>query len=95
MNRRNFLQILAASGAFAATFDVEKLLWVPKPMIVVPELPKLYVPGNMWLERDGDLVGMVDRYGAIRYYASQYEVDKALAELYKSYTELENAMRWR
>lgn len=39
------------SSAAAATLDIEKMLWVPRPMIVVPELPSIagrvyHVPGN-------------------------------------------------
>lgn len=39
MDRRSFLKFMLATP-LAAQFDVEKMLWVPKPMIVVPELPK-------------------------------------------------------
>lgn len=38
IDRRSFLRLLLASAA-ASTLDVEKLLWVPKPMIVVPGIP--------------------------------------------------------
>jgi len=40
MNRRGFLKFLL-STPLAATIDYEQLLWVPKPMIVVPGPPKL------------------------------------------------------
>lgn len=36
MNRRDFLKFLLAAPV-AAELDIEKLLYVPKPMIVVPE----------------------------------------------------------
>lgn len=42
MRRREFLKRLlggAAGVAIAATVDVDKILWEPKPMIVVPEMP--------------------------------------------------------
>lgn len=42
MNRRDFVRRLVAGlagTAVAAEMDLERLLWVPKPMIVVPELP--------------------------------------------------------
>ena len=35
MNRRDLLRLLLATP-IAATLDVEKLLWVPKPIITVP-----------------------------------------------------------
>lgn len=37
-DRRSFLRSLLALP-LAAELDLEKLLWVPKPMIVVPRLP--------------------------------------------------------
>lgn len=36
MNRRDFLRILLSS-AIAEAVDVEQLLWVPKPIVTVPE----------------------------------------------------------
>lgn len=38
IDRRSFLRLLLSSAA-ASTMDVEKLLWVPRPMIVVPAFP--------------------------------------------------------
>jgi hypothetical protein len=41
VDRRDFLKRLlgtAAGVALASTYDLEKLLWVPKPMITVPAL---------------------------------------------------------
>lgn len=35
MNRRDFLRIMLASAG-AATYDYEKLLWIPQPFITVP-----------------------------------------------------------
>ncbi len=37
LSRRDLLKILLGS-AMAATLDVEKLLWIPKPIITVPEI---------------------------------------------------------
>lgn len=37
-SRRDFLKLLLATP-LAATIDYEKLLWVPKPIIVVPSFP--------------------------------------------------------
>lgn len=37
MNRRDLMQLLLAS-AIAESVDVEKLLWVPKPVITVPAI---------------------------------------------------------
>jgi hypothetical protein len=39
-SRRDFLKFLLTTP-LAATIDFEELLWVPKPMIVVPGGPKL------------------------------------------------------
>lgn len=39
MNRRVFLQSLMVAAA-GSTFDLERLLWVPKPMITVPAMPE-------------------------------------------------------
>jgi hypothetical protein len=42
VNRRSFLQLLtsgALGAAATATLDVERLLWVPKPIITVPAMP--------------------------------------------------------
>ncbi len=41
MQRRDFLKLLL-STPIAAELDVEKLLWVPKPIITVPTLPLAY-----------------------------------------------------
>ena len=45
MNRRHFLASLlagSAGAAISATFDIEKLLWVPKPMVSVPAMPLMF-----------------------------------------------------
>lgn len=39
-SRRDFLKLLLAAP-IAATVDVEKLLWVPTPMVTVPAMPWL------------------------------------------------------
>ncbi len=39
MNRRGFLTCLLSTAA-AATVDFEQLLWVPKPIIIVPAMPE-------------------------------------------------------
>ncbi len=38
MTRRDWLKLLLAAP-IAATVDVEKLLWVPKPIVTVPAMP--------------------------------------------------------
>lgn len=43
MNRRDLLKLLLAAP-IAATLDVEKLLWVPKPIIVVPAMSAIHIP---------------------------------------------------
>ena len=37
-SRRDVLRLLLASGA-AATYDVERLVWVPGQMVTVPAMP--------------------------------------------------------
>jgi hypothetical protein len=42
VNRRDFIARLlgtAAGAALGATLDLDKLLWVPKPIITVPTFP--------------------------------------------------------
>lgn len=39
MTRRDLLRLLLAAP-IAATLDVEKLLWVPKPIVTVPAMPQ-------------------------------------------------------
>lgn len=39
-SRRDFLKLLLAAP-IAATVDVEKLLWVPRPMVTVPAMPSI------------------------------------------------------
>lgn len=46
MDRRTFLRFLLATP-LAATVDVEALIWVPKPIIVVPALQVGPVSSNM------------------------------------------------
>ncbi len=42
MRRRDLLRLLLSTPALAlADLDVERLLWVPKPMVVVPAMPAL------------------------------------------------------
>lgn len=38
MSRRSLMKLLLTSAAVATTVDIEQLLWVPKPIIVVPPL---------------------------------------------------------
>lgn len=40
MNRRDLIRILLASP-IAATMDIERLLWMPRPIITVPIMPKV------------------------------------------------------
>lgn len=48
ITRRDILKILLASP-IAATVDVEQLLWVPKPIITVPEMPSAPALTRMFL----------------------------------------------
>lgn len=43
MIRRDWLKLLLAAP-IAATVDVEKLLWVPKPIVTVPAMPLAFHP---------------------------------------------------
>lgn len=59
VTRRDMLRILLAAP-IAATVDVERLLWVPKPIIVVPAMPSprtlqriIYYYGVDWAKWDG------------------------------------------
>jgi len=83
MNRRDFLKICLATSA-AATFDFEKLLWIPKPMIVVPESPKIY--GEIWLERYGEIFGYM-RNGKIEYARHYQDVDMIMNWISKKVRE--------
>lgn len=47
MRRRDFLRLLLASP-IAATLDVERLLWVPSPLVTVPAMPAALV-GNRFV----------------------------------------------
>lgn len=59
-SRRDFLKFLLASP-IAATLDVEKMLWVPTPQIVVPEITKVTIKGGIiHFTYDGD--GTMYRY---------------------------------
>lgn len=49
MTRRDLLKILL-TAPIAATLDVEKLLWVPSPIITVPALPTLSIGEIVALE---------------------------------------------
>lgn len=40
MNRRDMLRVLLGSAA-AATMDFERLLWVPKPIVIVPSMGRV------------------------------------------------------
>lgn len=48
MDRRSFLRLLLATP-LAATVDVEALIWVPKPIIVVPAFPGVGNPNLGWM----------------------------------------------
>lgn len=59
ITRRDLLRILLAAP-IAATVDVERLLWVPKPIIVVPAMPSpqtikkfIYYYGVDWVKWEG------------------------------------------
>lgn len=47
-SRRDFLRRAIAGGVGLATvgaeFDLERLLWVPKPMVTVPAMPLAFHP---------------------------------------------------
>jgi len=43
MNRRDFIRMLMM-GASAELVDWDKVLWIPKTIITVPEMPWIYKP---------------------------------------------------
>lgn len=49
MDRRSFVRLIALASA-SGVLDPERLLWVPKPMIVVPAMPMVVVPdlSDLW-----------------------------------------------
>ena len=47
MDRRTLIKLLLSS-AVASTLDVEKMLWIPRTMITVPEMPVRH----RWYMRD-------------------------------------------
>jgi hypothetical protein len=75
MDRRDFLKFLL-STAIAESIDVEKLLWTPKSIIVVPELPSsLYgipfttntmLPSGIWLGIDWGKNSILEEPSSIR-----------------------------
>jgi hypothetical protein len=54
ITRRTLLKLLLSS-ALAEAVDVEKLLWVPKPIITVPDMP-VYL-----YDHTGDAIGYMIR----------------------------------
>lgn len=54
MNRRDLLRLLLGS-AIAEAVDVERLLWVPKPIVTVPDIAR-------WFDVPLKLVWPLDSY---------------------------------
>lgn len=55
MDRRDFIRRAVAGlagTAVAAEFDLERLLWVPKPTIVVPSLPAHAFTSIRWVTKE-------------------------------------------
>lgn len=50
MDRRTLLKLMLSS-ALAEAVDFEKLLWVPKPIVTVPAMPRFIVDGNIFSQR--------------------------------------------
>lgn len=67
MDRRTFLRVLLAS-AVAEAVDVERLLWTPKPMVTVPEMPLTLHPDafRFVMEPITELAEMQRRYNYYR-----------------------------
>lgn len=65
MNRRDLIRLLLAAP-IATALDVEKLLWVPKPIVTVPAMPLAFHPKAfaMAMEpfRVGDIFTIEGRY---------------------------------
>lgn len=82
-NRRDFLKILLATPV-AATYDFEQLLWVPKPMVVVPATN---IPPQIWLYDYGKLFVFADAHGKFIYGNNYKDVDKILKDVWYKYPE--------
>lgn len=65
MTRRDLMRILLAS-AIAESVDVERLLWVPKPLVTVPTLPLSVTDrpeyGFAFRDQTGSSIRFVQRY---------------------------------
>ena len=48
ISRRNLMKLLLATS-IAESLDVEKLLWVPKPIVTVPAMTKYIIIDSMTL----------------------------------------------
>ena len=76
MDRRSFLRLLgsgAVGAAIGAELDLERLLWVPKPIITVPAMPSTFVTPD-WITREL-LLGLQRDLGWVLHNRS-YDVDR-------------------
>jgi hypothetical protein len=79
MDRRDFLKILLATPV-AATYDFEHLLWVPKPMVIVPATR---IPPQIWVDEWGKRFVYVDLKGIVHYQNDYRDVDKILNSIWR------------
>lgn len=63
IDRRAFISLLVGSAA-AEAIDIERLLWVPKPIITVPAMPSLLTTGTLHVLRDysSEFAAMVNHH---------------------------------
>ena len=54
MDRRSFLRLIGM-GVIGAELDIEKLLWIPKTMIVVPAKPEIITGGTITMKMLEDM----------------------------------------
>jgi hypothetical protein len=92
MNRRKFLQSLAAGIIASHELDIDRLLWVPgQKKIFLPESPKIYQSIEPWIEarilQQTDSAGNPRDRWFVNFWVNGY------SEYYDTFTEAVNAAR--
>jgi hypothetical protein len=85
MTRRDWLRLLLAAPV-AATIDFEKLLWQPRPLIVVPARYGLFNPkadiARMYAEGTGISMRLVQNWNAdADQFVNRFDVEMLLPSL--------------
>jgi len=88
MDRRDFLKILLATPV-AATYDFEQLLWVPKPMVIVPAKS---IPSHILLDDWGRRFVYIDHRGVSHYANSFQDVERFLSANYERWLKESEAI---